>query len=256
MSNDSSGSIVPSARDVIAHTLAYAVFYSLIATPAIALSAFVAARDAVSKWPLTITVPLLTACAVAPLLGWLGLRSRHITMTRAFDHALFENLASRAKKIQILNTYIPQCDLLVQDLVQALRRGATVEILLLHPLCPEVEFRAESLGQDSQYICDQIKKTIAVLEQHVCNGSGELDSKLHLYLYESWPPFSIYRSEREAMVGFYLNGILAVDGPQIVLSKKDRPFELFADQFERIKKGKDTRELPLRNWRKEIDKLH
>jgi hypothetical protein len=256
MTDHATKSMIPSARELITHTAAYALFYSLLGTPAVALAVLIAARDAVSKWPLVITVPLVAACVLAPLIGWIGLRSRRMRMTHAFDHASFEALASRANTLQILNTYIPQFDLLVSDLVQALKRGATVELLLLHPSCPEVEFRAESLGRDPQYVSDQIRETIATLESHVCSEAENLESKLHLYLYESWPPFSMYRSERDAMVGFYLNGILAVDGPQILLSSRDRQFKLFADQFERIKQGKNTRELPLRNWRKAIDKLH
>jgi hypothetical protein len=177
-------------------------------------------------------------------LGWLILNYRSSFLNRGslhlkggFSSTVFKSHLSLAKELYILNTFAPNFDDRLKDiLLQALYNGIYVKVALWDPGCTEVKYRAETLPEWKENIIKEtIQSNIDFLQQ-IYNEVQKTKNEvlLQLKLYDSWPPFSLYATDRGASVGFFMNGGLAVDGPQLVITTNEPYFHKFIKQFDKI----------------------
>jgi hypothetical protein len=170
---------------------------------------------------------LLSTIAIFILISF----KKTLQLKEKFDKAIFEKHLNGAKKICILNTFAPNFnDELKEILIEALINEISVEVLLWNPYCEEVQYREETLPEWN--IAETIKQNINFL-QEIFNETKN-KNRLELRLYDSWAPFSLYSSDQGASIGFYMNGTLAVEGPQLVITTKAPSFDKFMDQFTKI----------------------
>jgi hypothetical protein len=139
------------------------------------------------------------------------------------------------EKIYILNTFAPNFDNELKGiLLQALHDDIRVKVLLLNPWCEEIRYRQATLPEWKD-IGVTIQENVIFL-QGIYNEAQKEKSEgiLELRLYTSWAPFSLYATDQGASVGFFMNGELAVKGPQLIITKNTRYFKKFINQFDKI----------------------
>lgn len=161
------------------------------------------------------------------------LNYRLLRLKEGFSITVFRRHLSGAKKIYILNTFAPNFDKALKDiLLKALEDEILIKVLLWNPNCEEVNHRQKTLQKYD--IVGYIKQNIEFLQQVYNGAKNDRRIFLQLKLYNSWAPFSLYSTDRGASVGFFMNGQFAVDGPQLIISKNKRYFSKFIDQFDII----------------------
>lgn len=137
-------------------------------------------------------------------------------------HRLVEHIAE-ASEVTILNTWIPGIDILADALADALERGTTVSILLLHPQSRIAQLRSHGLqgpgrGRFRQEIVrpaiEHCLDVLAAVSQMIDDSHR---SRLRVRLYDTLPSISLYGVDQHAFVSFFMHGQLAVRSVQIEL---------------------------------------
>lgn len=189
------------------------------------------------------------------------LRDEHyagvVEVHRKFSEELFGDYVHGAKHITILNTWIPNLNLLREDLDDALRRRAEVRILLLHPRSMATELRERALrdqGVDrvSPSVRGGITDCLKVLHSMHQSLDERRQAKLKVRLFNSLPAVSVYRADEQYLVGMFLHGQLAIESPQFEVKGADSPLG------RQIQRELDTlweigRDIRLDDWQREID---
>ena len=130
---------------------------------------------------------------------------------------------AEAGEVTILNTWIPGIDILADALVDALERGTTVSILLLHPRSHIAQLRSHALqgscrGRFRQEIVrpaiEHCLDVLAAVSEMIDDSHR---GRLRVRLYDTLPSFSLYGVDQRAFVSFFMHGQLAVTSPQIEL---------------------------------------
>jgi hypothetical protein len=174
-----------------------------------------------------------------------------------FSSERFAQAAAQAptgSQICILNTFIPNLPDIAHNLTDALDRGVSVRILVLRRKCREVKYRAETLGRTLDHVERQIEATLDNIRDQVHAKTKNADL-LSVRVFECWPPFALYATDTQIMVGYYLHGELAVHGPQLVLTSRHESFATFKAQFNNIWKLEHTKNLSMPDWRTADDLL-
>jgi hypothetical protein len=141
-------------------------------------------------------------------------------------HLLFDYMA-QAGEIVIQNTWIPGLDILADALVDALGRGTSVSILMLHPESEIAQmsshalhdgtaegFRQDRVGPGVRHCLDVLAAVSSMVEDaHRAN--------LRVRLYNSLPSISVYRMDDRAFISFFLHGQLVVRSVQIEVLGED-----------------------------------
>ncbi len=146
---------------------------------------------------------------------------------RNLDYHLLVDLMAGADEIVILNTWIPELNILADALVDALERGTYVSILMLFPDSPVARLRSEALQGSTQgrFREDRVKPGVKhCLEVLAAIGrSVDDDTRRHLRvrLYHSLPSLSIYGVDDRAFVSVFVHGQLAVKSVQIEVLGQD-----------------------------------
>lgn len=177
---------------------------------------------------------------------------RSFSLEKRLNSEAFGRAVREARRIQILNTFIPNLADLADDLVIALGKDADIEILVLHPKCEEVKYRAETLRRDLSWVEDQIYETLNTLHRAVLLQAINRH-RLKVRIYKSWPPFAMYATDKEMMVGYYWAGELAIRKPQLILPRKHECFPTFQEQFREIWRRNDSSDLDLSDWQRNLD---
>jgi hypothetical protein len=155
-------------------------------------------------------------------------------------HLLFDYMA-HADEIVIANTWIPGLDILADALVDALARGTSVSILMLHPESQIAQLRshavhdgtAEGFRQDrvgpGVRHCLDVLAAVASMVEEAQRGN------LRVRLYNSLPSISVYRMDDRAFISFFLHGQLVVRSVQIeVLGENSVMGRLAAHEIETL----------------------
>lgn len=171
-----------------------------------------------------------------------------------FHPVTFNHYISEAKEIYILNTFVPNLEALKPQLVDAISKNINIRILLLNPNCPETQYRAETLGIHLNDIKTRIRDSIKFLQEEIYNRVDK-PKLLELKLYESLAPFSLYSTNRGSLIGFYMNNMLAVAGPQLVISTEHDLFVKFREQFDYIWRNAKEFKLDENDWKTVVDRM-
>ena len=143
------------------------------------------------------------------------------------DYHLLVDLIAGADEVVILNTWIPELNILADALVDALERGTYVSILMLYPDSAVARLRSQALQSSTQgrfredRVKPGVKHCLEVLA--AIARSVDVDTRRHLRvrLYHSLPSISIYAVDDRAFVSVFLHGQLAVKSVQIEVHGQD-----------------------------------
>ena len=150
-----------------------------------------------------------------------------VRVHRNLDYHLLVDLMAGADEIVILNTWIPELNILADALVDALERGTYVSILMLYPDSHVARLRSEALqgSTHGRFREDRVKPGVRhcleVLASIARSVNDDTRRHLRVRLYHSLPSLAIYGVDDRAFVSVFLHGQLAVKSVQIEVQGQD-----------------------------------
>jgi hypothetical protein len=144
-----------------------------------------------------------------------------VRVHRNLDYNLLLDYMAEAEEIVILNTWIPELNILDDALVEALARGTYVSILMLHPDSHIAQLRSQALQGSTQarFREDRVRPGVRHCLEVLASIARTLDEDgrrhLRVRLYDSLPSISVYGVDDRALFSVFLHGQLAVKSPQI-----------------------------------------
>lgn len=236
----------------LASALGKAIYLLVSGTLSVLVAiAYITRQESVTLPGWVISLTLVIVMTVAAASATLYLR-RTFSLARRLSADAFGREVRSGQRVRILNTFIPNIAEIASDLVDALDRGAEVQVLVMHPKCEEVLYRAETLGKPLDWVENKIFETLDELHQRV-NARTKNRHLMRVRVFKAWPPFALYATDRKLMVGYYWAGELAIYRPQLILSKRHESFNSFHEQFEMIWMGREVHDLELHEWRNHLD---
>lgn len=179
---------------------------------------------------------------------------------RSLDYRLLVDLMADAEEIVILNTWIPELNILADALVDALRRGTCLSILMLHPESRIAQLSSQAM-QTSQarfredHVRPGVRHCLEVLEA-IGHTVGE-DRRRHLRvrLYDSLPSISVFAFDDRAFVSVLVHGQLAVKSVQIEVHGQDSVMgQLVFGELETLwEMGQEFNDMT--QWRSEMESM-
>jgi hypothetical protein len=148
-----------------------------------------------------------------------------VRVHRNLDYHLLVELMADAEEIVILNTWIPELNILADALVDALERGTYVSILMLYPDSQVARLRSDALQTQGRRREDRVNPGVKHCLEVLASIARSLDEDtrrhLRVRLYHSLPSLSIYGVDDRAFVSVFLHGQLAVKSVQIEVLGQD-----------------------------------
>lgn len=151
-----------------------------------------------------------------------------VQVHRNLDYHLLVDLMAEAEEIVILNTWIPELNILDDALVDALARGTYVSILMLYPDSQIAQLRSQALqGATTQArpredrVRPGVRHCLEVLAAIARTVDDDGRRHLRVRLYHSLPSISVYGVDDRAFFSVFLHGQLAVKSPQIEVEGQD-----------------------------------
>jgi hypothetical protein len=141
-------------------------------------------------------------------------------------HLLVDHMAD-AGEIVILNTWIPELNILADALVDALARGTYVSILMLYPDSHIAQLRSQALQHSTKErfredrVRPGVRHCLEVLAAIAHSVDEQFRRHLRVRLYHSLPSISVYGVDDRAFVSVFLHGQLAVKSVQIEVQGED-----------------------------------
>jgi hypothetical protein len=150
-----------------------------------------------------------------------------VRVHRNLDYNLLLDYMAEAEEIVILNTWIPELNILDDALVEALARGTYVSILMLYPDSHIAQLRSQALQGSTQarFREDRVRPGVRHCLEVLAAIARTLDDDgrrhLRVRLYDSLPSISVYGVDDRALFSVFLHGQLAVKSPQIEVQGQD-----------------------------------
>jgi hypothetical protein len=150
-----------------------------------------------------------------------------VRVHRNLDYNLLLDYMADAEEIVILNTWIPELNILDDALVEALARGTYVSILMLYPDSHIAQLRSQALQGTTQarFREDRVRPGVRHCLEVLAAIARTLDDEgrrhLRVRLYDSLPSISVYGVDDRALFSVFLHGQLAVKSPQIEVQGQD-----------------------------------
>jgi hypothetical protein len=150
-----------------------------------------------------------------------------VRVHKNLDYELLVDCMADADDIVILNTWIPELNILADALVAALERGTYVSILMLHPDSQIAQLRSQALQSSTQarFREDRVRpgvrhclETLAAIAHTVADDRRR---HMRIRMYHSLPSISVYCFDDRALVSVFLHGQLAVRSVQIEIQGQD-----------------------------------
>ena len=150
-----------------------------------------------------------------------------VAVHKSLDYHLFVDHMTAAGEVVILNTWIPELNILADSLVDALERGTKVSILMLYPDSEIAQMRSRSLQGSTQarFREDRVHpgvrhclEVLAAIRRTVADDARGL---LRVRLYHSLPSIAVYGVDDRAFVSVFLHGQLAVKSVQLEVQGRD-----------------------------------
>jgi hypothetical protein len=150
-----------------------------------------------------------------------------VRVHKNLDYHLLVDYMAEAEEIVILNTFIPELNILDEALVDALERGTYVSILMLYPDSQIAQLRSRALQGATQARLreDRVRPGVRHCLEVLAAMARTLDDDgrrhLRVRLYDSLPSISVYGVDDRALFSVFLHGQLAVKSPQIEVLGQD-----------------------------------
>jgi len=144
-----------------------------------------------------------------------------VQVHKNLDYHLLVDHMAEADEIVILNTWIPELNILDDALVDALARGTYVSILMLYPDSHVARLRSQALQGLTQArvredrVRPGVRHCLEVLAAIARTAGDDGRRHLRVRLYHSLPSISVYSVDDRAFFSVFLHGQLAVKSPQI-----------------------------------------
>lgn len=144
-----------------------------------------------------------------------------VRVHRNLDYQLLVERMGEAEEIVILNTWIPELNILADALVDALARGTYVSILMLHPASNITALRSQALKGSTQArfredrVGPGIRHCLEVLAAIARTVDDDGRRHLRVRLYDSLPSMAVYSVDDRAFVSLFLHGQVSVHSVQI-----------------------------------------
>ena len=144
-----------------------------------------------------------------------------VQVHKNLDYHLLVDYMAEADEIVILNTWIPELNILDDALVDALARGTYVSILMLYPDSHVARLRSQALQGPTQArvredrVRPGVRHCLEVLAAIARTAGEDGRRRLRVRLYHSLPSISVYGVDDRAFFSVFLHGQLAVKSPQI-----------------------------------------
>lgn len=123
----------------------------------------------------------------------------------------------------------------IESLRNALRRGASVEILLINPLSEVAAQRARDLTGQRMSITRGIGNNLALLNAiRMDDALPNVRMNLRVKLYDTSPGVAYYRVDRDAMIAFYPPDIVSDEGQHLDFPLGSRYGGAINDYFSRV----------------------
>ena len=156
-----------------------------------------------------------------PVAGRDDLAAGIVSVHRTLDHNLLVDYMAGADEIVILNTWIPELNLLADALVDALERGTYVTILMLYPDSEVAHLRSKALHGSPQTrfredrVRPGVRHCLEVLAAIARTVDDDARRQLKVRLYHSLPSIAVYAVDDRHFVSVFLHGQHAVKSVQI-----------------------------------------
>lgn len=150
-----------------------------------------------------------------------------VRVHKNLDYNLLLDYMAEAEEVVILNTWIPELNILDDALVEALARGTYVSILMLHPDSHIAQLRSQALqgATQARFREDRVRPGVRHCLEVLASIARTLDDEgrrhLRVRLYDSLPSISVYGVDDRALFSVFLHGQLAVKSPQIEVEGQD-----------------------------------
>jgi len=150
-----------------------------------------------------------------------------VRVHKNLDYHLLVDYMADADEIVILNTWIPELNILADALVDALARGTYVSILMLYPDSEIARLRSQALQTSTQarFRDDRVKPGVRHCLEVLAAIARTLDDDarraLRVRLYHSLPSIAVYGADDKMFVSVFLHGQLAVKSVQIEVRGPD-----------------------------------
>jgi hypothetical protein len=150
-----------------------------------------------------------------------------VRVHKNLDYHLLVDYMADADEIVILNTWIPELNILADALVDALARGTYVSILMLYPDSEIAQLRSQALQASTQarFRDDRVRPGVRHCLEVLAAIARTLDDDarraLRVRLYHSLPSIAVYGADDRMFVSVFLHGQLAVKSVQIEVHGPD-----------------------------------
>jgi hypothetical protein len=150
-----------------------------------------------------------------------------VRVHKNLDYQLLVERMGEADEIVILNTWIPELNILADALVDALARGTYVSILMLHPASNITHLRSQALKGSTQArfredrVGPGIRHCLEVLAAIARTVDDDGRRHLRVRLYDSLPSMAVYSVDDRAFVSLFLHGQVSVHSVQIEVEGHD-----------------------------------
>ena len=150
-----------------------------------------------------------------------------------FDKIHFrDTLIPNSKKIFILQTYISDLDIYKDSLVRALKKGSTVEFLLMDPTVKyPTDKRTDAIGRGDTDVKKEIKKNLRTIRDIALEiDKAQVDKQnLKVSLYDYLPACIIYKCDTTYLFHILFQKQRAVFTPQMVVNDPQSQFGLLIE---------------------------
>jgi hypothetical protein len=184
-----------------------------------------------------------------------------VRVHKNLDYQLLVERLGEADEIVILNTWIPELNILADALVEALARGTYVSILMLHPGSNITALRSQALKGSTQArfredrVEPGIRHCLEVLAAIARTVDDDGRRHLRVRLYDSLPSMAVYSVDDRAFVSLFLPGQASVHSVQIEVEGQDSLMgRLVFGELETV--WEMAREIEdIERWQDELDTL-
>lgn len=177
-----------------------------------------------------------------------------------FADTVFTDYVSRAERVTILNTWIPNLDISLESALEAaIQRNTEVRILLLNPQSLVAGLRDEALRTHGvekldENVKDGVRRCLGVLAAIRSRSPHHCQGKLQVRVFNSLPAVAVYQADEHYLVSMFLHGQLAIHSPQFEIEGRKTVLG------SRIQREIDTlwdigSDVDLNDWQRSIDMI-
>ena len=189
-------------------------------------------------------------------------RSGIVAVHNGLDYHLLVEHMHGASEIAILNTWIPELNLLADALVDALTRGTSVSILMLYPDSEIARLRTQSLESSTRArfaedrVQSGVRHCLEVLAAIARSVDDDSRRRLRVRLYHSLPSIAVYGVDDRAFVSVFLHGQLAVKSVQLEIHGRESTMGALAfGEMETLwEHGQEFKDVE--RWQTELTDMH